>query len=82
MPYTVKHKYLETHQKDESKKEKSQKPVRIDDKTIILVDESISDSEAKENYLAKLHDRERKLRAELALRDRTRNQINKAILWD
>jgi len=78
----VKHKYLETHQKDESKKEKSQKPVRIDDKTIILVDESISDSEAKENYLAKLHDRERKLRAELALRDRTRNQINKAILWD
>jgi len=80
MGYTVKHKYVETYQKEEALRERSLRPVRVDDKTIIMVKEGIADEEARENFYLKLE--RQRTRLENALNDRTRNAITKSIIWD
>lgn len=62
-------------------RDQNKKPVRIDHKTVILVNMNIPDDEARMNWLLKMADNKRKF--DVSLRwDRSRNAIKPTELWE
>jgi len=55
----MKHKKIGTISKEETLKERNLKPVKIDDKTTILVPFEKDEKEARDEFLLKLGERER-----------------------
>ncbi len=70
----MKYKTLKRLHADASRRERQTKEVRIDHKTVIIVNCNIPDEEAKVNFLLKLQERDRR---HFTLNDRTRNAITK-----
>lgn len=70
------HKTIQRLQSDEVLKEQQTKTVRVDSKTLIIVNASISDEDARLSYHYKRLENERRHSAK---QDRTRNSIQKAM---
>lgn len=73
---------LAVNLRNEHRREKQMKAIRITDSIIIMVDRSVSDEEARNRYLSKLDDRERKLRRELLYKEKSRNIFTKIAKFD
>jgi hypothetical protein len=72
----MKHKTLATLHAESLKREQSKKPVRINEKITIFVNQNIPDQEARDTYFMKLADNERRHDTKV---DRTRNAYQKNI---